>query len=91
MLGAVRVDRAASTLVTRVHGCQQVDDFAAADLADNKAVGTHPQCLPHQVAEIHAARTLGVGKSGLETYDVWMLRPQFGRILHENDPFRRID
>ena len=85
------MEGAATTVVAGVEGGQQVDHLGAAHLADDQPVGTHPQGLPDQGAEVDGARALDVGRPPLERDDVRMVRAQLGGILDEDEPLGRID
>src|SRR5690606_12772183 len=48
--GRVGVDRGHRPVVAGVHGLEHVDDLLAAGLADDDAVGPHPERVPETVA-----------------------------------------
>ena len=89
--GGVGVQGAAATVVAGVEGGQQVHHLGAADLADDQPVGTHPQGLPDQGAEVDGPLALDVGRPPLESDDVRMVRAQLGGVLDEDEPLGRID
>ena len=49
------------SLVAGVHRLEHVERFAAADLADDDPVGSHPKRVAHQIADRHLASALDVG------------------------------
>ncbi len=86
MLGGIGVDGAAPAFVPGVQRGQQFGDFSAPHLSDHQPVGPHAQCLPHQIAQSHPARSLLIGGTGFQADHMRMVRPQFGGVLGENDP-----
>ncbi len=54
-------------------------------------VGTHPQRLPHQVAQAHLTCALDVGGAALEPDDVLVVCPQLACILGNDQPLRSRD
>ncbi len=52
--------------------------LAAADLADDDAVGTHAQGVADQIPNPHLAAPLHVGRAGLEGDHVGLRQPQLG-------------
>jgi hypothetical protein len=87
----VGVHGPAAALVPGVQGSQQIQNLAAAHLADDQSVRTHPQCLPHQVPKGDLAGALLVGGPGLQPHHMRVVGAQFGRVLGEHDARRRID
>ena len=88
--GGVGVQRAAAALVPGVEGRQQVDDLAAAHLADDEPVGPHPQRLPDQGPHGHLARALEVGRPGLEPHAVRVVGRQLVGVLDQDQALRRV-
>ena len=78
---AVGVDGGHRAVVTGVERLEHVERLAAAHLADDEAVGTHAQRGPDQRPHRDPARTLGVGRTGLEPHDVRLREPELGRLL----------
>jgi hypothetical protein len=64
-----------------VGGMQHVEDLGATNLADDDAVGTHPQGVADQFAQRDLAPALDVGRPGLETDDVRAGEPKLGGVL----------
>ena len=83
--GPVGVDGRERSVVTGVERLKHVEGFAAAHLADDDAVGTHPQRGAHQVAHAHRARAFCVGRPGLEPHDVGLHQPQLGGLFDGDD------
>ena len=82
---AVGVDGSDRAVMAGGHRLQHVEDFGAADLADDDSVGAHPQTILDQVALRDLALALEVGRPGLEPNDVRLLERQFGGILDGDD------
>ena len=74
----VRVNGGASALVAGVEGGQHVDNLGAAHLADDEAIGTHPQRLPNKIAHGDLAGQFDVRGTGLEGHHVRMRRTKLG-------------
>ena len=91
LLRRVGVHGARAAVVAGVERREQLADLRAADLADDQPVGPHPQGLPHEVAQLDAARPLDVGRPGHQPDDVRMPRPQLGHVLDGDDAFTRPD
>ena len=72
-------------VVAGVHGLQHVEGLAAADLADDDAVGPHAQRVAHQVADGDAAAALDVRRTGLEADEVLLVELELGRVLDGDD------
>ena len=85
--GTVGVHRARAAVVAGVERGEQVDDLAAAHLADHDPVGPHPQRLPDQVAHGHLADALDVGVAGDELDQMRMPGRELGRVLDADDAF----
>ena len=64
---------------------KQVDDLGTAHLADDDAVGSHPQRLANQVAHGDLADPLDVGSAGDQLDQMRVARRQLGRILDAHD------
>ena len=85
----VGVQRRQRAVVAGVHRLEHVERLAAADLADDDAVGPHAQRVAHQVAGRDLALALDVGRPALEPDDVPLLQPQLGRVLDGDDALGR--
>ena len=85
------MEGAAAAFVAGVEGAEQVDDFWAADLADDQAVGAHPEGLADQVAQADLAGALDVRGSCLEADDVGMVGAQFAGVLDQDQSLGRVD
>ena len=82
---AVGVQRAHRTVVTGVHGLQQVEGFRSAHLADDDPLGTHTQAVLDEVAHGDLALALEIGRAGFEAHDMRLLQLQFGGVLAGDD------
>ena len=82
---------AAPAVVAGVERGQEVDHLGAADLADDQPVGSHPQRLADQRAQLDRARALDVGRPALEPDDVRVVGTQLGGVLDEDQPLGRVD
>jgi hypothetical protein len=87
----VRVKRRERAVVARVASLQHVERFAAAHFADDQAVGAHAQRRAHEVADIHRAGALSVGRPRFEPHNVRLPELQLGRLLNGDDPFVAVD
>ncbi len=85
LLGPVGVHRAHASLVPGVEGGEELTDLRPADLADDEAVGTHPQGLPDEVDEGHAADALDVGSPALEPDHVRVPGVELADVLDDDD------
>jgi len=75
-----------------IHRLEHVQRFAAAHLADDDPVGTHPERSLHQRADRDLAFPLRVGVARLERDEVRNAGDlQFRRILDRDDPLVRRD
>src|SRR5260370_29501294 len=75
------------TVMAGGHGLQHVEDLGAADLADDDAVGAHPETVLDQVALRDFAAAFEIGWARLEPHDMRLLQRQLGRILDSDDTF----
>ena len=82
----VRVDRGQRPVVAGVHRLEHVERLGAADLADDDAVGPHPERVANEVADAHLALALDVRRARLERDDVPLEQPKLGRVLDRDDP-----
>ena len=87
--GIVRVDGSRAAVVTGVEGGQQVDHLRAPHLADDDPVRSHPQRLPHQVADGNLAHPFDIRAARDQLHQVRMSRFQLGGVLHADDAFLR--
>ena len=60
-----------------------------ADLTHHQSVRPHPQRLPDQVGQGDRPGEFGIGRAGLQAYDVRMVRRELPRVLHDHDPLLR--
>ena len=72
-------------VVAGVHRLEHVQRLAAADLADDDAVGAHAQRVAHQVADGDLAPALDVGRAALQPDDVRLVELQLGGVLDGDD------
>ena len=73
-----------------VSGQQHVEQFRAADLTDDDAVGPHPQRLAHQFPKRDLARPFDIGRTRLQPHDVGMVDGQLCGVLDDENPLSRI-
>ena len=81
----VGVHRGERAIVTGVHGGEHVDGLTTTNLAQDDAVGTHPQAVLHQVTLTDLPLAFEVGGPRLEANDVVLLQLQLGRVLDGDD------
>ena len=70
VIRAVRVRGRERSAVAGVHRLEHVERLAAADLADDDAIGPHPKRGPQQRAHVDGTRPLDARRSRLERDDV---------------------
>lgn len=81
VLGAVGVDGGERSVVAGGHGLEHVEGLAAADLADDDAVGgAHAEGVADEVADGDPALALDVGRPALQRDDVGLLELEFGGV-----------
>ena len=85
VLGAVGVHGGQRAVVAGRHRLEHVEGLAAADLADDDAVGAHAQRVADQVADGDLALALDVRRAGLQPDDVLLLELEFGGVLDGDD------
>ena len=83
----VGVNGRQTAVVTGVHSLKHVDRFAATDLADHDAIGTHTQCVAHEISLRDFATTFDIRRPGFQSDDVRLLQLKFGRVFNRNDAF----
>ena len=71
-----------------VHRLQHVERFRAAHLADDDAVGAHPQRVVDQVALGDLAAALQAARAGLQAHHMRLLQLQLGGVLDSDDRAR---
>ena len=74
-----------------VHRGEQVEAFAAANLAEDDPVGAHTQRVDDEVADRDRALALEVGRAGLERQPVRLLQAELGRVLDGEHALARVD
>ena len=72
--------------MTGVERLQHVERLAAAHLAHDEAVGTHPQRGADELAHGDRADAFGVRRTGLEPDDVRLREAQLRGLLDRDDP-----
>ena len=87
----VGVDRGHRAVVAGVHRLEHVERLAAADLADDDAVGPHTQEFRTRSRDRDLALAFDVGRARLEADDVRLLQLQFGGVLDRDDALVRRD
>src|SRR5438874_5285355 len=85
IVGSVGVDGAHRALVPGVHGLQHVQGLAAAALADDDPVGTHSQCVAHEIADLDDAFALDVRRPRLQPYDVCLTKLELRGVFDGDD------
>ncbi len=75
-----------ASVVAGGHGLEHVEGLAAADLADDDAVGAHAQRVAYEVADGDPALALHVGRPGLQADHMGLLELEFGGVLDGDDP-----
>ena len=88
---AVGVHGSRPALVSGVQRGEEVDDFSAANLADNDPVRPHAQRLADQLPQRDLPRTFDIRHPGHQPDQVRMLRCEFRCILDADNPFVRGD
>src|SRR5262249_48595840 len=81
----VGVDGGQGAGVAGQHRLDQVQRLAAADLADDDAVGPHAQRVHEQVADGDLAVAVGPRRLGLEVDGVRLVELELGRVLDDDD------
>jgi hypothetical protein len=87
----VGVDRGHRPVVAGVHGLQHVDHFLAARLADDDAVGTHPERVPQTVALGDRALAFDVGRAAFHPAHMDLLKLKFRGVLDRQHAFLVVD
>jgi len=82
---------ATAALVTGVHGVEEIRDLGSPDLTHHQPVGSHPQGLPDQHAHRNLTSALHVGRTRLQTDDVWVVGAQLAPVLHDHQPVAGVD
>ena len=72
--------------MTGVHGLEHVQGLTATDLADDDAIGSHPERVPDQIADGDLAAALDVGRPGLERNDVGLGEAELGGVFDRDEP-----
>ncbi len=83
--GRVGVHGGDRAVVAGVHRLQHVEGGAVADLADDDAVGPHPQRVADEVADGDLAPALDVGRARLQPQHVLLVELQLGGVLDRDD------
>ena len=84
--GRVGVAGGQRAVVAGVHGLEHVQRLAGAALADDDAVGPHPEGVPDELADGDGALALDVGRARLERHHVLLPELELGRVLDRHDP-----
>ena len=77
--------------MTGVERLQHVEGLAAANFADDDAVGTHAQRAANEIAHTDRTGAFCVGGACLQPHDVRLTEPQLGRLLDRDDALTGID
>ena len=83
--GAVGVHRGHRAVVAGVHRLEHVEGLAAAALADDDAVGTHPEAVLDEVADRDLAGALDVRRTGLHAEHVPLVELELLGVLDGDD------
>ena len=76
------------SIMACVHRLQHINRFAAADLADDDAIGPHPKRGPNQLPDRDLTLALHIRIARFKTDEIiQMKQSQFRRILDGDDPF----
>jgi hypothetical protein len=70
-------------------GAEHVDHFTAATLTENKPVGPHAQCLPHEFGQPNGTESIRICLPRFERNNVRMLDPQFCGIFDAHNALIR--
>ena len=81
----VGVHRGERAVVAGVHRLEHVQRLATATLADDDAIGPHSQAVDDQLADVHRAAALDIGRPGLEGDHVLLAELELGRVLDGDD------
>ncbi len=84
--GRVGVHGGQRAVVAGVHRLEHVQRGAVADLADDDAVGPHPQRVADEVADRDLAAPLDVRRPRLQPQHVVLVQLQLGGVLDRDDP-----
>src|SRR3954469_16006136 len=87
----VGVQRSHRTVVTGVHGLQQIERLGSADFADDDAFRAHTQAVAHQFAHRDLAFAFDVGRAGFQPHHVRLLQLKFGRVFAGDDALILLD
>jgi hypothetical protein len=85
------VQRAHRTVVTGIHGLQQIECFRSADFADDDAFRSHTQAVADEVAHRDLPFTLEVGRPGFQPHDMGLLKLKLGGVFAGDDAFVVVD
>ena len=80
----VRVN-GSSAGVTGIEGAEEIRKFAAAALADNEPIGSHPKRRTNQLSHADPTGTLKVGLPLLERNKLGLPAAQLGNLLDRDD------
>src|SRR5471030_1030435 len=79
-----RVDGAHRTVVASVHGLQHFQHFAAAYLAHDDPVRTHPQRIAQQVSNGHHARAVKTARTAFQPHHVRVIELELGGVFYRH-------
>ena len=74
-----------------IEGREEVERLHPADLADDDAIGPHPQRVSKQVADGHLPAALDARRPALEPDHMWLAQAKLRRVLDRDHPFRWVD
>ena len=80
------MQRGERAVVPGVHGLEHVQRFPATALADDNAVGPHPQRIAHQIPDGDLPLAFDVRRPRLELDPVILRELQLGGVLDGDDP-----
>jgi hypothetical protein len=72
--------------VAGIHRLEHVQRFAAAHFADDDAIGSHAQCVAHEVTGGDLSAAFDVGRPALQSDNMGLAQSQFGGVFNRDDP-----
>src|SRR3546814_9021336 len=71
--------------MARIHGGKHVECLATPALANYDAIRAHAQGIAYKVAYGNIAPPFKVGRTRFQRHQMWMFKPELGRIFNRND------
>ena len=85
------MQRSHRSVVTGVHGLQQVECFRSADFADDDAFRAHTEAISHQFAHGDLALAFDVGRTGFQPHHMRLLQLKFCGVFAGNNALVVVD